>query len=131
VRRVKTSVLLHATLGVAGFVGLSLLGPFLSRALFGPALAIPQAASVALGLFYLLWSIETVTGRHVLATRGETRTLLVTTCVGSAIGVPAIAAAARLAGAIGASWGLAGALALIVLLQSAATLRIIRRNATE
>ncbi|MCX2934734.1 hypothetical protein ORI20_31190 [Mycobacterium sp. CVI_P3] len=128
-RRVKTSVLLHTMVGLAGFVAFSFLGPSISGTLFGPALAVPQAACIPLGMFYALWSIETVTGRHVLATRGETRALLVTTALGSAIGVPAIAVGARFAGATGASWGLAGALALIVLLQSVAAFRIVHVNA--
>jgi hypothetical protein len=81
--------------------------------------------AAALGVFFLLWSIETMTGRHVLASRGRTRALFTSTAVGSAIGVAGIWIGARLTGTNGAAVSLAGALGFIVLSQGIHVARLV------
>lgn len=126
VRRVQLSAVLHLALGLLGLSVLALAGPELTALLFGESLAIGSSTATAFGVMYLFWSLETVTARHVLGSRGRTTVLLATTAIGSVIGVCAVLVGAGKAGATGAAWGMAGAMTLIVLMQALAAWRVVR-----
>lgn len=119
VRRLTRSLILHSALGVAGLLVLTLLGPTVCRLLFGEDLTPSPGTMMMLGVFFLFWSLETVTGRHLLVTRGRTRSLLVTTIFGSLVGALALPVAAA-HGTSAAALALTGALGLIVVAQAAA-----------
>lgn len=116
-RRIRLAAWALLAVGVAGLIGLALLGPWMARVLFGESLAPSREILAWLGAFFLIWSLETLTGRLILAARGRTRTLLVTTAAGSVVGIGLIYLLGRWHGATGAAAGLTLALGLIVLLQ--------------
>ncbi len=106
-RRVAISLGVHTVLGTAGLLGMGLLGPAASELLLGENLRMSPATGFAFGLFYLGWSVETVTARHVLAARRRTRSLLTSTVIGSAVGCIAIVVGGQQWGTTGAACGLA------------------------
>lgn len=126
VRRIRVTFLLHLAVGLAGLVVIGGFAQELTRLLFGPELQTSRATGRFLGVFFLLWSLETVTGRHVLATRRRTDVLFVSTAIGSVVGVAAVATGASTAGAPGAAAGLAFSLFLIVLIQGYWAIRLVR-----
>lgn len=128
VRRAVASLLSQAAIGTVGFLVLSFAGPEATGFLLGNRLSIDDDTGFALGVFFLLWALETVTGRHVLASRGHTRALLLTTLTGSLVGIVAIHYGAASAGASGAATGLAAGLAVIVMLQTVIVVRLLSRE---
>jgi len=126
VRRIRVTFLLHLAVGVVGLVVVGGFAQELTRLLFGAELQTSPATGRFLAVFFFLWSLETVTGRHVLATRRRTDVLFITTAVGSVVGVGAVATGAAVAGAPGAAAGLALSLFLIVLIQSYWAIRLVR-----
>lgn len=125
--RAKQSLRLHLALGILGFIGLSVLGPAASSLLFSPALSVSRPLTIAMGVFFLLWSVETVVSRHILASRGKTRAMLASTLAGSTVGVAALLLAST-HGAVAAGWALVAALGLIVALQSLVAIRVMRHE---
>lgn len=123
VRRLGRSLLMHAALGAVGLAFLSVLGPTLCQLLFGQELAPSMSTMLGMGIFFLLWSLEAVTGRHLLATRGHARSLLITTLLGSLIGAAGLPFTA-MHGDTAAAFMLAGALCLTVLGQAIAGRRL-------
>lgn len=128
VRRVASSALTQLLIGGTGLVVLALAGPALTGLLFGDRLRIDRPTGIALGIFFLLWAVETVTGRHVLAARQRTGALLATTAAGSVVGVVAIVGGAIHAGAAGGAAGLASGIAVIVALQTLPVAQILRHE---
>jgi O-antigen/teichoic acid export membrane protein len=135
VRRAAWSFRLHLLLGITGLAFLAFAGPSLTGLLFGQNLRISGTTAAALGAFFLLWCIGTVTGPHILAARGRTRALFTSTAVGSAVGVAGVWIGARLVGTNGAAVAVAVALGCAVLCQGVPVARVIsaekNRRATE
>lgn len=128
-KRARITFLAHLGIGAFGLAALWGLGPTLTELLFGKDLAVDRVATCPLGVFFLLWSIETFTGRHVLATRGRTRSLAMSTALGSAIGLTAVATGGQQWGAPGAAWGLVTGMAAIVVLQIRPVIRTLQVEA--
>lgn len=105
--RARRSLLLHLALGLLGFAGFSLLGPWLSSALFGEAVAIDAATAIGFGVATLAIALGTAVGRVILIGLGARREFLVSVIIGASAGVPAILVLAAMYGAAGGAWGLA------------------------
>lgn len=105
--RARRSLILHGVLGVLGFAAFALVGPWLSGALFGEAVAMDQATAIGLGVATLGISMGTALGRIILIALDARREFLTCVIIGATIGVPAILILAANFGAAGGAWGLA------------------------
>ncbi|MCB2413622.1 polysaccharide biosynthesis protein [Demequina sp. TTPB684] len=107
-RRMRAAVGLHVALGASGMVGFSLIGPWLTRFLFGADVAITRATAIGLGVAILGISLGTVFGRIGLIMLGARRTFMVCVVSASVVGATALLVAAARWGAPGAAWALGG-----------------------
>ncbi len=128
-RRVTVSLAMHTVLGLAGAIGLGVLGPTFSALLLGESLRMSTGTGIAFGLFYLGWSLETVTARHILAARRRTASLLNSTIAGSAVGCLAIVVGGQHWGATGAASGLAIGIFTVLAIQTPIAYGVVRREA--
>lgn len=106
-RRAKTSILLHAALGVVGLVAFVSLGPWLAGFLFGKEVAIDVQTAAGLGVATLGIALGTALGRVVLVGLDARREFMISVVLGAIVGVPAVLGLASLYGASGGAWGLA------------------------
>lgn len=102
-RRAARALGAHTVLGVVGLAGITLLGPWASRVLFGADLAVGRATFLGFGIAFLAISMNTSLGKHVLVPMGRTGFVLVSTIVGAVTGVASIAVFGHLYGAPGAA----------------------------
>jgi len=123
-RRMRRALLVHATLGGAGCAALAIAAPTITELLFTERYAISPMCAVWFGVAFLCVSVNTSTGRHVLAPAGRSGVLLASTMAGFAIGVPAIALSASEWGAAGAAFGIATSQAFVLAAQAPSSLRI-------
>ncbi|WP_344196324.1 hypothetical protein [Aeromicrobium alkaliterrae] len=130
-KRVGVSLGVHLVLGVAGALALGLLGPAMSALLLGEPLRMDTATGFAFGVFFLGWSLETVTARHVLAARRRTTSLLASTIIGSAVGCVAIVVGGQQWGTAGAASGLAIGIFTILAVQMPVAYDVVRREVRE
>lgn len=117
----------HGILGTTGLLVLTGFGPQLTSIIFGSHLQSDRMTTGAFGVFFLFWSLEAVTSRHVLGTLGKTRPLLAATAVGSVTGVIAVAVATPHFGPPGAAVSVAGAVALTFFIELWFCARELRR----
>lgn len=106
-RRMRGSLVTLAGLGVAGALGLALLGTWATGFLFGEDLSITPTTAAFYGLAFLCICLSTSLGRHILIPLGLPRYLLTATLCGAAIGIPAMAVLAHRFGAVGGAAGYA------------------------
>lgn len=104
--RIRTAVLLHLALGGAGLLAFALLGPWLTRVLFGDAVAIDPLTALGFGVASLGISLGTACGRIGLVTLGARHAFMVCVLAASALGVAGLLVGASVWGAPGAAWGL-------------------------
>lgn len=130
-KRVGVSLGVHLVLGVAGALALGFLGPAMSALLLGEPLRMDTATGFAFGVFFLGWSLETVTARHVLAARRRTTSLLASTIIGSAVGCVAIVVGGQQWGTAGAASGLAIGIFTILAVQMPVAYDVVRREVRE
>ncbi len=126
-RRVRTSFLLHLTLGALGFAAFALIGPWLSGALFGPTVAIDQMTAFGLGTATLGIALGTSLGRITLIGMGANRAFLASVLLAASVGVPSIILLSSLFGAAGGAWGLAIGEMVSVTAQTISVLTLRRR----
>ncbi len=107
VPRARRAIILHLALGLLGLAAFALLGPWLSGALFGKAVAIDFATALGFGVATLGIAVGTVVGRVILIGLGARRQFLMSVIIGASIGVPAILILSATFGAAGGAWGLA------------------------
>jgi hypothetical protein len=105
--RARRALFLHAVLGIFGFAAFALIGPWLSGALFGQAVAMDEATAIGLGVATLGISMGTALGRIILIGLDARREFLTCVIIGATVGVPAILILAANFGAAGGAWGLA------------------------
>ncbi|WP_010203453.1 lipopolysaccharide biosynthesis protein [Salinibacterium sp. PAMC 21357] len=106
-QRIRRSFIVHATLGLAGLTAFAVLGPWLSGALFGSAVAIDRPTALGLGVATLGIALGTSLGRITLVGMGARRQFMISVLLAAAIGVPAILTLSTAYGAAGGAWGLA------------------------
>jgi hypothetical protein len=105
-RRLRLAVLLHAGLGVVGFITFALLGPLLTEVLFGSEVAIDRLTAVGFGIATLGIALGTACGRIGLITLGARTTFMVCVLAASAAGIAGLLIGGGMWGAAGAAWGL-------------------------
>lgn len=105
--RSRNALALHFALGMLGFAGFALLGPWLSGVLFGETVAIDTLTAIGLGAATLGIALGTALGRVILVGLGARREFLTSVVIGAFLGIPAILVLAALFGAAGGAWGLA------------------------
>lgn len=127
-RRASRSFLLHLALGVLGFAAFASLGPWLSGALFGEAVAIDELTALGFGAATVGISLGTALGRIILVGMGARRAFLASVLLAASIGIPAILVLSSLFGAAGGAWGLAIGELVSVVAQGTAVL-VLRRRA--
>lgn len=106
-RRTRLSLLIHACLGIAGFLGFALLGAPLSGFLFGEKVAISEQTALGLGAATVGIALGTAIGRITLVALGARRQFMTSVLIGASAGVPAILLLSHFFGAAGGAWGLA------------------------
>jgi O-antigen/teichoic acid export membrane protein len=125
-RRLRIALTGHLLLGFVGLLGLAILGPAFTTLLFGAELATTQPVAVALGAAFLAASLNHCLGRLVVLPNGGSRTVLLATLFGAAVGIPAILIAAGRWGAAGAAAALALSESLVVLALVPSSVRVLR-----
>lgn len=88
--RRKFSFVAHAGLGLVGAACFILLGPLATGILFGGDVAASFSTSFWFGLSFLLVSITTSTGSHMLVPLGQVKFVFWSTVAGAIVGVPAM-----------------------------------------
>ncbi|MCD7101224.1 lipopolysaccharide biosynthesis protein [Pseudoclavibacter sp. 13-3] len=104
-RRQWMGIAAHLILGIVGFLGLTLLGPWLTRVAFGTEVAVSGPVLMAYGVVFLLISVSTPLNRNVLIPAGKTSTVLVATASAAICSVPAMLVGGHLWGALGVALG--------------------------
>jgi len=105
--RIRKSLLVHATLGLAGLAAFATIGPWLSEVLFGAEVAINEATALGLGVATLGIALGTSLGRITLVGMGARRQFMLSVLLAAAVGVPSILVLSATFGAAGGAWGLA------------------------
>ena len=121
-KRRKFSLLSHTVLGVTGLAGLSLLGPVVTRLLFGQPLAADLATCFWFGMAFLFISINTSTGSHWLVPTGRIRAVFWSTVAGATVGLPAMLVLSTFMQGAGGALGLAIGEFVVCAVQGAALL---------
>ena len=105
-RRMKAAIGLHLALGVGGGAAFAIIGPALTRLLFGADIAIDQLTAAGFGVAILGISAGTVFGRIGLVMLGARRAFMTCVIAASVIGATALLVGASMWGAAGAAWAL-------------------------
>ena len=130
-KRRKFSLLSHTVLGVTGLAGLSLLGPVVTRLLFGQPLAADLATCFWFGMAFLFISINTSTGSHWLVPTGRIRAVFWSTVAGATVGLPAMLVLSTFMQGAGGALGLAIGEFVVCAVQGAALLYPPKTGRTE
>lgn len=104
-RRQLVGIVAHLALGMLGFLGLALLGPWLTQVAFGVEVTVSQTVLIAYGMVFLLISVSTPFNRNVLIPAGRTSTVLAATITAAGLSVPAMLLGGHLYGAVGVAGG--------------------------
>ena len=106
-KRLGQALLVQTSLGILGLLAFVALGPLTTRILFGERLAASFGVMSGFGVAFLAVALNTAMGRHILIVAGFTRSVMSSTLLGAAIGVPLILLLAQRHGAAGGAWALA------------------------
>ncbi|GHJ58691.1 hypothetical protein NOK12_12090 [Nocardioides sp. OK12] len=129
--RLKVAAFLHFFVGLCGMFFLILMGPWMTAVLFGAEFAVGIDVMVPIGVYFFLWSLETVTSRHMLANMGGISHLYLITLTISIPGACALLVAGRYSGAVGGAWVLASVMATLVVSQAIAACTLWGRPETS
>lgn len=124
--RRKYSLMALSGLGLAGWLVLSVAGPWASSLLFSEALAADFWTCFWFGLSFFLVCVTTSTGAHWLVPAKRMRTVLTSTIAGAAVGVPAMFILASLMGGQGGALGLALGEVVVTAIQVFVVLRLLK-----
>lgn len=105
-RRMRAVLALHGALGAAGLVGFALLGPDLTRFIFGADVAITRVTAIGFGVAVLGISLGTACGRIGLIMMGARHAFMTCVVVASVVGATSLLWAGHVWGATGAAWAL-------------------------
>lgn len=105
--RMRFSLLAHSCLGLLGFLGFTFLGPFVTKILFGEVVAADAGTCFWFGISFLLVSINTSTGSHILVPLHKIRIVFWSTVIGAIIGLPSMIILSRIYDGLGGALGLA------------------------
>jgi hypothetical protein len=130
-RRRKYSLIALSGLGAAGWIVLSVAGPWVSSLLFSEALAASFWTCFWFGLSFLLVCVTTSTGAHWLVPAKRMRTVLTSTIAGAVVGVPAMIVLSALMGGPGGGLGLALGEIVVTVIQLRVVLRMLSDPDTD
>lgn len=129
--RRRFSLLALSVLGAAGWLILSLLGPWVSATIFGAAYAAEFWTCFWFGLSFLLVCVTTSTGAHWLVPAKQMRVVFSSTITGALVGLPAMVILAHLMGGPGGALGLAVGEIAVTLIQLRAIMRLLRETSPK
>lgn len=129
--RRKFSLMALTGLGLAGWLILSLLGPFVSERLFGAERAADFWTCFWFGLSFLLVCVTTSTGAHWLVPAKRMKAVFASTITGAVVGLPAMAILSSLMGVQGGALGLAIGEVAVTLIQLRAIVQLLGDKAPE
>lgn len=115
--RIHRSVTMYLILGIIGGFAFAGLGHISTGVLFGNAVSANPETCAAYGVAFLALCANTVIGRHILLVTRGIRDVARSTLWGAAIGIPAIAWGASLAGAVGGAAGFAASECVVIAVQ--------------
>ncbi|GAA4060693.1 hypothetical protein GCM10023065_08460 [Microbacterium laevaniformans] len=133
-QRIRLALTMHAGLGLAGGLGLSLLGYLASLLLFGELNTAPVDVLIAMGFVFVFLSLRTSMTRHILFPAGRAKVVVRATLIATIIGVPTMIGLATTIGPVGAAIGYAvteGMATALLWAPCAATMRDLRRSTAE
>lgn len=116
-KRMRSAVYLNVALGLAGGLGLALIGPWFSALLFSPELAVGGPVMACFGLAYFWLSVNSALGRLVLTPLDLNKAVFASTVAGAVVGVPGILFGASQHGALGAAVAVATAEFVVTAIQ--------------
>lgn len=123
-RRIRTAVILHTTLGILGGAALLILGPWISRLMFGNNLGAGIAIFGIYAISYILISTATPLIRLIAIPDAGVRFVAVCTLASGVVGISAMLGLAKIFGPIGSAAGLSIAeLTMVVTLAARALAR--------
>lgn len=125
-RRHLVALALHLVVGVIGLLVLVLLGPWLTAAFLGEAVAPPASMFPAYGVTYLIISLTTPLIRNVLVPAGRNRVVLLAIVASASVGLPAMFVLGATLGATAIVWGLAVSEVVVLTVVGIAATREIR-----
>lgn len=127
-RRHVVALALHLVVGVIGLLVLVLLGPWLTAAFLGQAVAPPPAMFPAYGVTYLIISMTTPLIRNILVPANRNRIVLIAIVSSAGVGLPAMFVLGATLGATAIVWGLAVSEIVVLTIVGIAALGEIRRQ---
>ena len=130
-RRMRVVILLHVGLGVVGLAAIAALGPWLTRVLFGAAVAIDRATALGFGVAILGITMGTAFGRIGLITIGARHAFMTCVVAASAVGAAGLVVGSSLWGSAGAAWALGISETLSGLAQGAVLAILWRKRAAK
>lgn len=129
--RRKFSLMALTGLGLAGWLIMTLVGPWASALLFGAALAADFWTCFWFGLSFLLVCVTTSTGAHWLVPAKRMRVVFSSTITGAVVGLPAMIILSGLMGGAGGALGLAIGEIAVTAIQLRAVLQLLQDKAPE
>lgn len=129
--RRKFSLMALTGLGLAGWLIMTLVGPWASALLFGAALAADFWTCFWFGLSFLLVCVTTSTGAHWLVPAKRMRVVFSSTITGAVVGLPAMIVLSSLMGGAGGALGLAIGEIAVTAIQLRAVLQLLQDKAPE
>lgn len=129
--RRKFSLMALTGLGLAGWLILSLLGPFVSEQLFGAERTADFWTCFWFGLSFLLVCVTTSTGAHWLVPAKRMKAVFASTITGAVVGLPAMAILSSLMGVQGGALGLAIGEVAVTAIQLRAIVQLLGHKTPE
>lgn len=119
-RRMVIALLIATGIGVVGWAGLALVGPWFTEFYFGADAAAPFDVLLATGVVFFFFSVRTIVARLILFPAGQAGAVMRTTLIATAIGIPLMIVLAL-------AWGPVGAAVGYAFTEGAATVLLARR----
>lgn len=120
--RRRHSLTAHLALGVTGALFFGFLAEPATGLLFGARFATTSTVGAAFGVAFIAVSLSSVFGKHFLVPSGRSLTVLRSTTIGAAAGVPAIVGGGLMFGPAGAASGYAASELLVASIQARSAL---------
>jgi O-antigen/teichoic acid export membrane protein len=121
--RMKVAIVAHSLLGCLGALLIGVYGSAATRILYGDSLQAPRGTMVCMGAAFFFVSLNTAVGRLALIPLHQNKAVLVSTLVGSAVGVPLLVVGGFVAGSQGGAFGLATSQGVVLTVQIVALVR--------
>ncbi|KZE40579.1 lipopolysaccharide biosynthesis protein [Microbacterium sp. T32] len=125
-RRMGVALLIATGIGLLGWAGLALVGPWFTEFYFGADAAAPFDVLLATGVVFFFFSVRTIVARLILFPAGQAGAVMRTTLIATAIGIPLMIVLALAWGPVGAAVGYAFTEGAATVLLSRRCFRVLR-----